>query len=99
MLGDITIVLGRSAADCDVRLADEAVSRKHLALTWHSMNQIKLVDLGSSHGSFFWNGEKWQQFSEVTLSANDYIYIGNAKLRLMEVLIAYQIKRRSGINS
>ena len=96
MHSGLTMILGRSKANCDVILSDEAVSRRHLSITCHSVEQLALTDLGSSHGSFYWNGESWQQFTEIVLSANDYIYIGNAKLRLMEVLIAYQIRRRSG---
>ncbi len=95
MSGEIKITLGRSKARCDVLLKDEAVSRRHLSLSWYSVEQVKLTDLGSTHGSFFWNGETWQAFSEITLSANDYISVGNVKLRLMEVLIAYQIKQRN----
>jgi len=95
MTNELTIILGRGQAHCDIALTDEAVSRRHLALTCYSTEQIEISDLGSTHGSFYWNGESWQAFTKVNLSANDYIYIGNAKLRVMEILIAYQIKKRN----
>lgn len=97
MHNGLQIILGRSQTDCDVVLQDDAVSRKHLQLNIANAEQVTLLDLGSTHGSFYWNGEEWEPFSQVTLSANDYIYIGNVKLRLMEVLIAYQIKQRRGL--
>jgi pSer/pThr/pTyr-binding forkhead associated (FHA) protein len=90
----LQIRLGRSAELNDVVVNDSSVSRTHLKLEVLTLQNIILTDLGSSHGSFVWDGEKWRQFQQMQVTGNDYVFVGNTKLRIMEIIIAYQIKQR-----
>ncbi|GAA6185323.1 MULTISPECIES: FHA domain-containing protein [Alteromonadaceae] len=92
---DTVISVGRCAQTNDVHINDPSVSRNHLQLRINSLDFIEVRDCGSSYGSFYWEGSQWLQFDVVTLSANDYIVVGETKLRIMEIMIAYQIKSRS----
>src|SRR5262245_5895126 len=44
-----TLVVGRGE-DCDVRVADDSVSRRHLAV--HTGPPLRIEDLGSANGTF-----------------------------------------------
>ncbi len=89
--------VGRSAQQCDVIVSDDSVSRVHLQVEAYSSQAITLQDQNSSYGSFYWHEQQqaWLPFQSIDLSVNSYIMIGNAKLRVMELLIAYQVKRRN----
>lgn len=95
-MSEFTISVGRCSQTNDVVVADQSVSRQHLLLAINSVNAIRVQDRQSAYGSFYWDGQQWQAFQQVVLSANDYIVIGKTKLRLMELIIAYQIKTRNG---
>lgn len=90
-----TIRVGRCKQSNDVVLDDVSVSRQHLRINVTDVQRLMLEDCQSSCGSFYWDGAQWQRFNSIQLTANDYIYIGTTKLRLMEIIIAYQIKSRS----
>ncbi|WP_333609212.1 FHA domain-containing protein [Arsukibacterium sp.] len=90
----VIIRVGRCSQSNDVVLEDASVSRQHLRLTVTNLQNVQLEDCQSSFGSFYWDGNQWLRFHQAQLTANDYIYIGATKLRLMEVIIAYQINRR-----
>lgn len=92
---DTVISVGRCAQTNDVHINDPSVSRNHLQLSINNLDFIKVKDCDSSYGSYYWEGSQWLQFDVVTLSANDYIIVGQTKLRIMEIMIAYQIKSRS----
>jgi len=90
--------VGRNTQQCQVIVQDESVSRVHLYVQVQDSNSVTFTDQGSSYGSFYWDKEQgWLSFQEVKLSLNDYVMIGNAKLRVMELLIAYQVKLRDGL--
>ncbi|GGW73355.1 FHA domain-containing protein [Alishewanella tabrizica] len=94
----VTISVGRCTQSNDVAVDDASVSRQHLCLTVNSLQNLQLDDCQSSFGSFYWDGSQWLRFNSIQLSANDYIFIGSTKLRLMEIIIAYQINsRRRGV--
>jgi pSer/pThr/pTyr-binding forkhead associated (FHA) protein len=93
---EFTVSVGRCGQTNDVVVADASVSRQHLLLAIDSVDSIRLQDRQSAYGSFYWDGQQWQPFQQITLSANDYIVIGKTKLRLMELIIAFQIKTRNG---
>ena len=90
----VTINVGRCNVDNDVPVNDPSVSRLHLRVTVVSLQRLLIEDRQSRNGSFYWTGKEWQRFNSIELTANDYIFIGDSKLRLMEILIAYQIKHR-----
>jgi hypothetical protein len=56
------VVVGRSG-DCDVRLAQDDVSRRH-ALIWREAGAAWITDLGSSNGTFV-NGERLTEPGQV----------------------------------
>jgi hypothetical protein len=76
MLADARITLGRSSS-CQLRFADDTVSRRHAALVvrdgaWH------VVDLGSSNGTFV-NGRR---VLEAEVRPGDELGLGAARLTL-----------------
>lgn len=94
-VSSLAISVGRCRASNDVPVNSPSVSRRHLNLVVHNLEQIDIEDCGSSYGSWFWNGNRWQAFERVRLGSNDHIVIGEAKLRVMEIIIAFQVRARS----
>lgn len=73
------LMIGRGR-DCDIRIDDPLISRRHCALCYES-HAWRLDDLGSDNGSFV-NGAVAQQR---TLSPDDRIQLGNTVLRLAKL--------------
>ncbi|MEQ9562596.1 MAG: FHA domain-containing protein, partial [Woeseiaceae bacterium] len=69
------LLIGRDAM-CDVCINHPTVSRYH-ALVVNSPRGVKIVDLGSTNGTFV-NGRKVRQFS---LKDNDTLSIGKSRIR------------------
>lgn len=63
-------VIGRRE-DCDLRIAVEAVSRKHCRILLGG-DKVEIEDLGSSNGTFV-NGSK---IDRIELSAGDTVQVG-----------------------
>lgn len=95
-MGEFTISVGRCPQSNDILVADGSVSRQHLLMQIIDLQNIVLHDRQSAYGSYYWDGEHWQQFSQIQLTANDYVILGGTKLRIMEFIIAYQVKYRGG---
>lgn len=72
-----TTTVGRGS-DCDIRIGDNAASRKHLQFIWDGSNGIAR-DLGSTNGSKI-NGQK---FREARLVSGSVISIGQTSLRFV----------------
>jgi|GEM_PF-3349952 len=72
------LVLGRGA-DCHLRIADPAVSRRHAAIRRDAEDRCHLHDLGSVNGLFV-NGE---QILEVVLEDGDEIRLGTLSLTFL----------------
>lgn len=68
-------VIGR-AADADIRLEDEGVSRRHAKLTVQGSGVVVLSDNGSTNGTFV-NGER---ISQHALSDGDRVQIGSTTI-------------------
>jgi diguanylate cyclase (GGDEF)-like protein len=66
-----SMVLGRQE-DCDVVIVDDGVSRHHAKLERHKDGRIKLIDLGSTNGTYF-NGVR---ITERELHDGDKVQIG-----------------------
>ncbi len=69
------MVIGR-AAECDIMLDDEGVSRKHAKISVRADGTIQLLDLNSTNGTFS-NGEK---IEIQALKDGDKIQIGSATI-------------------
>jgi hypothetical protein len=74
-LRDETIVVGRSR-ECDIRLADPNISRRHAEVRLEGDGSYALVDLGSTNGIEL-NGKR---VSQARLSEGDAIAIGQTEL-------------------
>lgn len=68
-------VLGR-AADCDLAIPDEAVSRRHCRFDW-LLEGYRITDLGSSNGTVVND----VQVSEYVLGEGDLVTVGATRLR------------------
>jgi DNA-binding NtrC family response regulator len=66
-----------SAATCDLRVADRAVSRRHFALELEG-DWLRLLDLGSTNGTFV-NGLRVR---DVQLSGGETIRVGSTSMRV-----------------
>jgi pSer/pThr/pTyr-binding forkhead associated (FHA) protein len=70
-INESEFVIGR-ASDCDLRLRVNEISRHHSIIRLAG-NEVTLVDLGSSNGSYL-NGERVR--SQATLHSGDVIRLG-----------------------
>jgi len=73
----LPVVLGREA-DCDVRLSDPCVSRRHCQIECSSEETLIICDLGSKNGTFV-DGEKVE---ETALAPTARLGIGNTKIHV-----------------
>jgi pSer/pThr/pTyr-binding forkhead associated (FHA) protein len=75
VLSQKPIVMGRSSS-CDIRLTDEKISSKHLALKVNSSGKVIIKDLGSTNGTYL-NGS---QIEDALLMLEDQLVIGGVSL-------------------
>lgn len=75
VLSQKPIVMGRSSS-CDIRLTDEKISSRHLALKVNSSGKVIIKDLGSTNGTYL-NGS---QVEESVLMLDDQLFIGAVSL-------------------
>ena len=66
--------------DCEIRVNDESVSRRH-AILRVTADQVELTDLGSRNGVLV-NGSRL--IGSVVLASNDRVEVGTAELTLKE---------------
>ncbi|HUT52894.1 MAG TPA: FHA domain-containing protein [bacterium] len=78
LLSKKATVIGRGEA-VDVRINDEAVSRRHCQIVISNKSTMGLKDLASSNGTIL-NG---RPVSAVKLSHNDVVEIGDTRLRII----------------
>jgi hypothetical protein len=74
-----SLVVGRTA-DCQVRIADRHLSRRHFRLAWNG-SLCQLTDLGSANGTWV-NGQRIQ---EAILREGDEIAAGDSAFRIDRV--------------
>jgi hypothetical protein len=78
-LSDQPIIIGRDSA-CHVCISDALLSRTHAEISRMSNGRYKIVDLGSTLGTYL----SGQRISESTLVSGDEIVIGATRLRFYE---------------
>lgn len=78
-LTDQPVIIGRDST-CHVCISDALLSRTHAEISRMSDGRYKIVDLGSTHGTFL----SGQRISESTLVSGDEIVIGATRLRFYE---------------
>ncbi|MGB0514640.1 MAG: FHA domain-containing protein, partial [Wenzhouxiangellaceae bacterium] len=81
-LRDFPSVIGR-AADAQVQLTFESVSRRHAEIGRNNGGRLTIRDLGSTNGTFV-NGTRIDRIE--ALLAGDVIHIGDIELRLAETV-------------
>ncbi|MCM2323232.1 MAG: GGDEF domain-containing protein [Oligoflexia bacterium] len=74
------MVIGRDPS-ADITVADQAVSRSHARIT-RSGDDVHLVDLGSSNGTFV-NDKKLKPNEPVKLAKEDMLKMGNSILKFL----------------
>lgn len=74
------MTLGRDPG-ADIVLSDQSISRKH-ARVYKEDGKVKIVDLGSSNGSFV-NDKKIEANEPVTLAKEDMLKLGNCILKFL----------------
>jgi pSer/pThr/pTyr-binding forkhead associated (FHA) protein len=74
-----TVTIGRSPENIIV-IPDPEVSRKHASLTFDG-NRVQLKDLGSSNGSFIYNGKEFERVSDsVEVRPNSVLKFGTGTI-------------------
>ena len=71
-----SLVIGRDET-CDIVLEDSFVSRRHVRLDLSEDGDCKLVDLGSTNGTFLFKDAEYVTVGEVSVGAADHIRIGH----------------------
>ena len=84
-------VIGRGL-DCEVRLADQSLSRRHARVLVQESG-CSIEDLGSSNGTFV-NGERLS--GEVALAAGDIVHFGEVSAVFTEEVEAAPRRRSRG---
>ena len=74
-----SLIVGRTA-DCQIRIADQQLSRRHFRLAWNE-TVCQLTDLGSTNGTWI-NGQRIQ---EAILREGDEIAAGDSAFRIDRV--------------
>jgi pSer/pThr/pTyr-binding forkhead associated (FHA) protein len=87
VLTEKPIIMGRSSS-CDVKLSDDKISSRHLAIKLNKSGRVIIKDLESTNGTFL-NGAK---IDEAYLMTNDQLMIGQVSIWLDETQL--NIKER-----
>lgn len=77
--------IGRDAA-CDIRIADDSVSRIHAELTLTEEGEILLRDCGSSNGTRLLRQGKASPLRQETVAPADQIQFGEASVAVADLL-------------
>jgi ABC-type multidrug transport system ATPase subunit/pSer/pThr/pTyr-binding forkhead associated (FHA) protein len=91
-------LIGR-ADECEIKIDDITVSRKHASLTQLDHNTFLLKDLNSTNGVYF----KGEKITEVQITKNDYFIVGkhivfaDGKVERLENKIAIQVQNLSKV--
>ncbi len=79
VLSEKPIIMGRSSS-CDIKLTDEKVSSRHMAIKVNNLGRVIIKDLESTNGTFL-NGS---QIQDAYLMIYDQLMIGQVSLWLDE---------------
>lgn len=74
------ILLGRDPTSCSVvfNTDEPAVSRMHCCLRYNRQTKMVILeDIGSTYGTFLWNGKKINKGQAAALSNGDKFYLAN----------------------
>lgn len=82
------IVMGRSSS-CDIKLSDDKISSRHLAIKLNKANRVIIKDLGSTNGTYL-NGLK---VDESYLMIADQLMIGAVSLWIDEGQLSLKERR------
>lgn len=83
-----TLSIGRGG-ECDLRLADETVSRRHASLSLRADGRLRLSDLDSANGTWVLEEDGWRRLSEETLDPDREVRFGQHRARLRELLAPF----------
>jgi diguanylate cyclase (GGDEF)-like protein len=78
VLNESPLIVGRSE-DCDIRIADHSVSRRHARIEPDGQGGYRAVDLQSTNGTFVNNAP----ISTAPIKDGDYLRIGNCIYRFL----------------
>lgn len=76
-----TIVIGRDAAQCNLIIEDDAVSRKHCTVTYNAVNGNYLLMDISGNGTYLADGQRIPKNFAMELKAGTGFYAGEEKNR------------------
>lgn len=71
-----SLVIGRDET-CDIVLEDSFVSRRHVRLDLSEDGDCRLVDLGSTNGTFIFRDAEYVTVDEISVGPADHIRIGH----------------------
>jgi pSer/pThr/pTyr-binding forkhead associated (FHA) protein len=80
------------AADCDVVLADETVSRRHAELTFLTGGRLLVVDCRSTHGTALVVGEKHRPITQEWVAPDATLEFGDLLMPVAQLVEALRHK-------
>ena len=89
-----TFSIGR-AADCDVVLADDSVSRRHAELRAAGPGRLVLVDCRSTHGTFVTQGGETRKITQEPLAPDTTVRFGEVALTVQQLMEAVRARHPS----
>lgn len=81
--------IGRDAA-CDIRIADDSVSRVHAEMTLTEDGALILRDCGSRNGTSLVRGGKTSPLRQETIRASDRVQFGEASVAAADLFSVLQ---------
>ena len=76
-----TYVVGRGS-ECDIRLNNDSVSRRHAEVTWLSDGRACVTDLESTNGTFVADGSAWRAFRQEFLEPTESVRFGDCDINV-----------------
>lgn len=88
MKGRTRLRVGRGE-DCEIRLEDDTVSRRHAHIERLADGRLRVTDLGSSNGTWRQESGQWRRFEQAVIEAADDIRFGELRVDLQGLLAEF----------
>lgn len=85
-----TFTIGRSR-QCHLVLGDKSVSSIHAKLTFTKDGRIKLTDMGSTNGTFRYDGSRFVSLVDSYVSPTDMVKFGSTEMHVKAMLEALHL--------
>ena len=81
-----TYVVGRDR-ECDVRLDDSSVSRRHAECVRLADGRLYVTDCATTNGTFVLEGEEWREVRQTFVEPSSHIRFGNCRMTVRRLSV------------